>query len=103
LFQILQHLLARVARRFTEWTNTTTLTIAELLALPLVGEKATAKVEKVQESKRQQQPCGSIRIQRQVFEFFADHGVKTILNPAGNNGCPYEEGKDYPKGEDCPF
>jgi hypothetical protein len=43
------------------------------------------------------------RIQRQVFEFFADHGVKTILNPAGNIGCPHEEGKDYPKGEDCPF
>ena len=43
------------------------------------------------------------RIQRQVSEFFADHGVKTILNPAGKIGCPHEEGKDYPKEGDCPF
>jgi hypothetical protein len=52
--------LPREASRFAEWATTTTLTIAELLALPLVKEKATAKDEKVQDSKRQQQPCGSV-------------------------------------------
>src|SRR5262249_12135174 len=53
--------LPREVSRFTEWASTTTLTIAELLALPLVEEKATAKDEKVQENKpRQQQPCGSV-------------------------------------------
>lgn len=43
------------------------------------------------------------RIQQQITEFFADHGVKTILHPAGNIGCPHEEGSDYPSGGDCPF
>ena len=43
------------------------------------------------------------KIQKQIAEFFADHGVKTIFNPDGNIGCPHEEVQDYPRGEDCPF
>ena len=43
------------------------------------------------------------KIKKQIAEFFADHGVKTVLNPDGNIGCPHEEGQDYPRGEDCPF
>lgn len=43
------------------------------------------------------------KIQKQITEFFADHGVKTVLNPGGNIGCPHEEGQDYPRGQNCPF
>jgi hypothetical protein len=43
------------------------------------------------------------KIQQQIDEFFEDHGVKMIVNPDGNIGCPHEEGEDYPKGKDCPF
>lgn len=43
------------------------------------------------------------KIQQQIAEFFEDHGVKTVVHPAGNIGCPHEECKDYRRGEDCPF
>lgn len=43
------------------------------------------------------------KIQNQIAEFFADHGVRTVFNSGGNIGCPHEEGQDYPSGEDCPF
>jgi hypothetical protein len=53
--------LPREVSRFSELASTTTLTIAHLLALPLVEEKAEAKDDKVKQSKpRQQQPCGSV-------------------------------------------
>jgi hypothetical protein len=43
------------------------------------------------------------RIWQQISDFFEDHGVKTVLNPGGNIGCPHEECKDYPRGDECPF
>ena len=30
-------------------------------------------------------------------------GVKSVAMSDGNMGCPHEEGKDFPEGEDCPF
>jgi hypothetical protein len=51
--------LPRDVSRFAEWTGTTTLTMGELLALPLAEAKPAAEA-RVQERKTQQQPCGSI-------------------------------------------
>ena len=36
-------------------------------------------------------------------EFFAKHGVKSVVASDQNIGCPHEEGPDFPVGEDCPF
>jgi hypothetical protein len=38
-----------------------------------------------------------------VREFFARHGVKSVVVTSGNFGCPHEEGEDFPAGEECPF
>lgn len=43
------------------------------------------------------------KIQRQVQEFFKEHGVKSVAMSDGNMGCPHEEGEDFPEGGDCPF
>jgi hypothetical protein len=43
------------------------------------------------------------KIQRQVQEFFKEHGVKSVAMSEGNMGCPHEEGEDFPEGGDCPF
>lgn len=45
----------------------------------------------------------SPKVQQQIREFFAQHGVKSIVVSEGNMGCPHEEGPDFPRGEDCPF
>ena len=43
------------------------------------------------------------KIQQEIKEFFEQHGVKSVSMSDGNMGCPHEEGKDFPVGEDCPF
>ena len=43
------------------------------------------------------------KIQREIKEFFTEHGVKCVAASEGNMGCPHEEGEDFPVGEDCPF
>lgn len=43
------------------------------------------------------------RIQREIQEFFHDHGVKAVAMTDRNMGCPHEEGEDFPEGGDCPF
>jgi SEC-C motif len=43
------------------------------------------------------------KIQREIQDFFREHGVKSIAMSDGNMGCPHEEGPDFPTGEDCPF
>ena len=43
------------------------------------------------------------KIQREIQEFFKEHGVKSVAMSDGNMGCPHEEGEDFPDGEDCPF
>ena len=43
------------------------------------------------------------KIQREIMEFFNEHGVTSVAMSDGNMGCPHEEGKDFPLGEDCPF
>ena len=43
------------------------------------------------------------RIQQEMKEFFAGHGVKSVAISEGNMGCPHEEGEDFLEGTDCPF
>jgi hypothetical protein len=43
------------------------------------------------------------KVQREMAEFFEQHGVKSVAASSGNMGCPHEEGMDFPEGEDCPF
>jgi len=43
------------------------------------------------------------KVQREMLEFFGQHGVKSVAMSEGNMGCPHEEGEDFPNGEDCPF
>jgi SEC-C motif len=43
------------------------------------------------------------KIQREIKEFFEQHGVKSVAMSEGNMGCPHEEGEDFPDGEYCPF
>ena len=42
------------------------------------------------------------KVQREIMEFFEEHGVKSVATSVGNMGCPHEEGEDFPDGEDCP-
>ena len=43
------------------------------------------------------------KVQQGGEEFFAKHGVKSVVATDQNMGCPHEEGEDFPIGEDCPF
>ena len=43
------------------------------------------------------------KVQREMQEFFTEHGVKSVTMSEGNMGCPHEEGLDFPQGGDCPF
>lgn len=43
------------------------------------------------------------KVQRKIQEFFARHGVKSVVATETNFGCPHEEGLDFPTGADCPF
>ncbi len=43
------------------------------------------------------------KVQKDIEEFFAKHGVKSVAATDENMGCPHEEGEDFPVGEDCPF
>jgi len=45
----------------------------------------------------------SPKVQREIREFFTEHGVKSVAAGAGNMGCPHEEGEDFLEGTDCPF
>ena len=45
----------------------------------------------------------SPKAQRQMKEFFEDHGVTSVVATEGIIGCPHEEGEDFPLGGDCPF
>jgi SEC-C motif len=45
----------------------------------------------------------SVKVQQQMQQFFAKHGVKTVVATDRNMGCPHEGGEDFPSGEDCPF
>ena len=43
------------------------------------------------------------RVQQEMKEFFAKHGVKSVAISEGNLGCPHEEGEDFLEGTECPF
>jgi hypothetical protein len=45
----------------------------------------------------------SPKVQKELQEFFGQHGVRSVAMAEGNMGCPHEEGEDFPVGEDCPF
>jgi hypothetical protein len=45
----------------------------------------------------------SPRVQKELQEFFEQHGVQSVAMSDTNMGCPHEEGEDFPLGEDCPF
>jgi SEC-C motif len=45
----------------------------------------------------------SPKVQKELQEFFQQHGVQAVAMSEGNMGCPHEEGEDFPVGEDCPF
>jgi hypothetical protein len=45
----------------------------------------------------------SPKVQEEMREFFAEHGVKSVAVSGGNMGCPHEEGEDFLEGTDCPF
>lgn len=42
-------------------------------------------------------------VAREVSEFFASEGVKTVILSDGIMGCPHEEGVDYPIATSCPY
>lgn len=43
------------------------------------------------------------KVQKELQEFFQQHGVQSVAMSEGNMGCPHEEGADFAVGEDCPF
>ncbi len=43
------------------------------------------------------------KVQKEIQEFFEQHGVGSVAMSEGNIGCPHEEGEDFPVGQDCPF
>jgi hypothetical protein len=45
----------------------------------------------------------SPKVQEELRAFFEQHGVRSVGMSEGNMGCPHEEGKDFPVGQDCPF
>jgi hypothetical protein len=45
----------------------------------------------------------SPKVQRELQEFFQEHGVTSVAMSDENTGCPHEEGEDFPEGGDCPF
>lgn len=42
------------------------------------------------------------RVKRQTQKFFREHRIRSIASSQGNQGCPHDEGIDYPRGQDCP-
>lgn len=45
----------------------------------------------------------SPRVSNEIYAFMRRHGVKAVMTPCKVMGCPHEEVKDFPEGEDCPF
>src|SRR5262249_55548020 len=43
------------------------------------------------------------KVQQEMKDFFAGHGVRSVAVSEGNMGCPHEEGEDFLEGTDCPF
>ena len=43
------------------------------------------------------------RIRQEVADFFKKHHVRKVIGVPEILGCPHEEEKDFPLGDDCPF
>ena len=65
----------------------------------IIADGAEAIIERWVGTGIQENP----KVQQELKEFFARHGVKSVVASDGNMGCPHEEGEDFPDGEDCPF
>jgi hypothetical protein len=74
-------------------------TTTKIVAGVILEENAEAIIERWVGTGVKDDP----KIQRQIEEFFARHGVKSVVATDQNMGCPHEEGEDFPVGEDCPF
>src|SRR5262249_55215569 len=42
------------------------------------------------------------KVQQEMKDFFAGHGVRSVAVSEGNMGCPHEEGEDSQEGPACP-
>jgi hypothetical protein len=42
------------------------------------------------------------QIRSEILAFIAVHGAKSVVTTDRINGCPHEEGVDYPEGATCP-
>lgn len=43
------------------------------------------------------------KVAREMYAYMRRYGVKTVVTATAIIGCPHEEKKDFPAGEDCPF
>ena len=74
-------------------------TTTKIVAGVMLEENAEAIIERWVGTDVKESP----KVQKQIEEFFAKHGVKSVAATDQNMGCPHEEGEDFPVGEDCPF
>jgi hypothetical protein len=44
-----------------------------------------------------------LAIQKNIADFIAAHGAKSVVITEGIIGCPHEEGIDFPSGQECPY
>ena len=71
----------------------------KIVAGVIVAKEAEAIIERWVGTGVQETP----KVQQEIKDFFARHGVTSVAVSDGNMGCPHEEGEDFPEGEDCPF
>jgi len=74
-------------------------TTTKIVAGAILEENAEAIIERWVGTDVTENP----KIRKEIGEFFAKHGVTSVVASERNMGCPHEEGEDFPLGEDCPF
>lgn len=74
-------------------------TTTKIVAGAILEENAEAIIERWVGTDVTENP----KIRKEIGEFFAKHGVESVVASEHNMGCPHEEGEDFPLGEDCPF
>ena len=74
-------------------------TTTKIVAGVILEEDQVAIIERWVGTDVMQNP----KVQQEIEDFFAKHGVKSVAATDRNMGCPHEEGEDFPDGEDCPF
>jgi hypothetical protein len=71
----------------------------KIAASVILGDKAEPILERFVGTNVVRDP----KVAEQIKQFFARHGVKSVVISDGNMGCPHEEGEDFAEGADCPF